>query len=348
MKVKRVILIISVFLIFITLVGAYASNEKQNIEEVYNILNSTNSSELTGCCSVACQLEGNNGLFSFRRDAPNNADIHIEKIDWHGKPAIKQYKTDGGYFCQVIVTNDGWVIGYGGIDDGIDNQRIENITADVVLNNNIDNGSLEKIENIKKNYGIGHTLIKSPDGTYGVAMVGTKFTGKLNPGDYISVPNKPSYVRTGNMQLNTSDKIEEMNKLATSDMFGLTRRDVTTFSYYQVNNSTYQGNNTDIYISNDDGSMYGMNTGKLYDDVYLNDTVFKKEDIPISPKYATLGSINFTDSNVDNPSGGFDIDSVTGTVFYFLFTLHICCLIVFIIRFINKYRYMQKRKRGRR
>lgn len=348
MKVKRAIFIISVFLIFITLVGAYASNEKQNIDEVFNILNNTNSSELTGCCSVACQLEGNNSLFSFRRDAENSADIHIEEIDWHGKPAIKQYKTDGGYFCQVIITNDGWVIGYGGIDDGIDNQRIENITADIVLNNSIDNSSLQKIENIKRSYGLGHTLIKSPDGTYGVAMAGTTFNGKLNPGDYISVPNRPHYVRTGNIQLNTSDKIKTMTELATSDMFGLSRRDVTTFSYYQVDNSTYKGNNTDIYISNDDGSMYGMNTGNLRDDVYFNNTVFKKEDIPISPKYATLGSVNFTDSNVDTPSEGFNLDSVTQPVFYFFFTLHICCLIVFVIRFINKYRYTKRRMRGRR
>ncbi len=348
MKIKRVIFVISVFLIFITLVGAYAVNEEQNINEVFTILNSTNSSELTGCCSVVCQLEGNNSLFSFRRDAENGADIYIEKIDWHGKPAIKQYKTDGGYFCQVIITNDGWVIGYGGIDDGVDNQQIENITADVVLNNNIDNGSLEKIEKIKNRYGLGHTVIKSPDGTYGVAMSNTKFTGKLNPGNYISIPNRPHYVRTGDIRLDAPDKIATMTKLATSDLFGISRRDVTTFSYYQVDNHTYKGNITDIYISNDDGAMYGMDSAKLYDDVYLNNTVFKKEDIPISPKYATLGSINFTESNGDMLSGMFDLDPVTGTVFYFFFTLHICCFIVLLIRFINKFRYARRRRRGGR
>ena len=351
MKLKRIIFIVSIFLIFISIIGAYASSEDQSIDDVFNILNNTNSTELTGCCSVVCQLDGNNSITSFRRDAENGADIYIEKINWHGKPAIKQYKTDAGYFCQVIVTNDGWVIGYGGIDDGIDNQRIENITAQLVTNNKIDKSSLGRIQEIKNGYGLGHTVIKDPDGNYGVAMATTQFTGKLNPGDYLSVPNRYSYVRTGDIPLNDTDKVKTMTELASSDMFGLTRRDITTFYYHNVTNSTFDGNITSVYVSNDDGSMYGMDTGSYRDDVYFNHTLFKKENIPISPKYTTLGTMEFGEQ-ASEPHFGIDIvsplESLTGAIFYVLFAIHISCIIVFIIRLINNYRYAKRREQRRR
>ena len=60
---------------------------------------------------------------SYRRDANLTADIHIEQVDWHGHPAIKQYKTDHGYFNHIIVTNDGWVIGLGGVDAGEESRK---------------------------------------------------------------------------------------------------------------------------------------------------------------------------------------------------------------------------------
>ena len=123
---KRVLLIFSIFIIFIFALGAYSANDNPTYEDIVEMLQNTNSTDLTGCCSVVCQLDGNNSIMSFRRDAKYSANINIEEIDWHGKPAIKQYKTDQGYFCQVIVTSDGWTVGYGGLDDGPDNEHVEN------------------------------------------------------------------------------------------------------------------------------------------------------------------------------------------------------------------------------
>ena len=132
MNLKRFILIISVVLILASILAVSASDYHHDINEVKYLLDNTDESELTGCCSVVLQLDGNNSILSFRRDSETPADIFIEEIDWHGHKAIKQYKTNGGYFCQVIITQEGWVIGYGGIDDGDDNKKIEEINLKIL------------------------------------------------------------------------------------------------------------------------------------------------------------------------------------------------------------------------
>lgn len=289
---KRVLLILTAIILCISIMGVCASDFHQDINEIKQILDETDTSDLTGCCSVVLQLDGTDSIISFRRDANLSADIHIEQVNWSGVQAIKQYKIDGGYFCQVIVTEDGWVIGYGGIDDGIDNEKIENITAGMINNENkIDEKDLEQIEEIKAAYELGHVVIKSPDGHYGVATATNHFTGKLKPGDYISMPNRYKYSRSGEIPMNTTDKINETIKLATSDVFGLERRDITTFDFHHVDDLTFSGNVVDIYLSNDDGSMFGMETGDKYDDVFFNNKTFKGDEIPIAPKYESIGSV---------------------------------------------------------
>lgn len=298
MNLKRLFLFISVILMFVSILGVCAHDYSQDINEVKYILDNTDESELTGCCSVVLQLDGNNSILSFRRDANLSADIFIDEIDWHGHKAIKQYKTNGGYFCQVIITEDGWVIGYGGIDDGPDNEKIEEISSTMVNENNtINEKTLSQIEKIKADYGLGHIVIKAPNGNYGFATATNHKVGKLSPGDYVSMPNRYQYSRAGDIPLNTTDKISVMTELAISDMFGLTRRDVTTFYFHNVTNSTFDGNVVDIYLSNDDGSMFGMSTGSLNDDVYLHNQTFKGSDIPIAPKYEKIGVVEF-----DHPS----------------------------------------------
>lgn len=290
MNFKKSILILGIILLFSSLIAVSATSSQQNIHDIQSIIENNNESDMTGCCSVVLQLEGNNSIMSFRRDAENYADIYIEKIDWHGKEAIKQYKTSGGYFCQVIITSDGWVIGYGGIDDGVDNEKIENITAGMITDDNsIPEDGLEQIQEIKAAYKLGHVVIKAPNGNYGIATATTHFTGKLEPNDYISIPNRYTYFRSGDVLANATDKIATMNRLAISDGFGLTRRDVTTFEF------TCEGdkNVTNVYLSNDDGSYWGMTTGDLADNVNFTGNVIQAGDIPIAPNYTSLGNITF-------------------------------------------------------
>ena len=284
---------------------------------------------------------GNDSIFGFRRDAKYAADILIEEINWHRKPAIKQYKTDGSYFSQVIVTNDGWFVGYGGQDDGEDSQRIENITANMVTNGIIDNASLEQIQQIKQLYGKGHVLIKAPDGTYGVAMRNTYFTGHLDPGEYISIPNQPGYIRSGSMQMNVSDPIRAMHELETTDSFGVDRRDITVFDFHHVENDTFRGNITNITLSNDAGSVYNIKpSGQIFDDLHFNGTVFKGENIPIAPSYQSVGVIEYSEPFEDSSSG-----FVFNVFFYLVILVLILILFVLVIRLVNKIRYARKRKR---
>ena len=294
---KRSIFILGIFLILVSVLSVCASDNQQNIYEIQQILDETNASDLTGCCSVALQLDGNNSMFSFRRDANLTADIYIEEIDWHGIPAIKQYKTEGDYFCQVIITSNGWTIGYGGIDDGPDNEKIEEITSQMITDDNsISEDGLVQIQQIKEPYKLGHLLIKAPNGNYGVAFSDNHFKGKLEPGQYIVIPNREKYMDNGSLSLNTSDKVAAMIELAQSDAFGLTRRDITTYHFHTFENNTAKVNVTDAYLSNDDGSKWGMSTGGLVDNVYFNKTLFKAEDIPIAPNYQYMGNMTLHES----------------------------------------------------
>lgn len=346
MDFKKSVFIFSLVLLFVSIIAASASSV-ENTHDIQSILENYNESDMTGCCSVVLQMDGNNSMFSFRRDAGNAADIYIEKINWHGKEAIKQYKTSAGYFCQVIITNDGWVIGYGGIDDGDDNKKIENITGSMVNDNNtISESGLEQVQAIKAAYGLGHLLIKAPNGNYGIATADTHFTGKLNPGEYVSIPNKYSFFRSGNIDLNTSDKVEAMANLAISDGFGLTRRDVTTFNFECGNES----NVTDVYLSNDDGSMWGMSTGGLCDNVNFTGKYIKAEDIPIAPKYSHLGNVTFSGENQTNNANA--TVSIGGTFDYIssMFVTKLVVILLVIIAFVSYHivrvsRYRQRYRR---
>ncbi|WP_407454487.1 hypothetical protein [Methanobrevibacter sp.] len=292
MNVKKKILVLSIILIFVSVIGVYASDIQQNNYDTQAIMDNFDEDDLTGCCSVVCQLNDNSSIMSFRRDAKFGADIHIENIDWHGIPAIKQYKVDGGYFCQVIVTNEGWIIGYGGIDDGSDNEKIENITSTMISNDSsISEDGLKQIQEIKHLYKMGHVIIKAPNGNYGIATANETFTGHLEDGEYVSIPNRIRFFRSGNLTLNSTDKIADMAQLATSDAFGLVRRDISTFYFHPTEDG--DSNVTDIYISNDDGSVFGLNCLEDRDDVYINNTVIKAEDIPVAPDYKQIGSYVF-------------------------------------------------------
>ena len=305
MDFKKTLLMLCIIVFFSSVIAVSANTSQDNVHDLQSILENNNESDMTGCCSVVLQQDGNNSIMSFRRDAGNAADIFIEKIDWHGKKAIKQYKTSEGYFCQVIITNDGWVIGFGGIDDGDDNVKIENITGNMIENqSSISESTLEQIQQIKASYGLGHIIVKAPNGDYGVATATTHYTGKLEPNQYISIPNRATYIRTGDVLPNATDKIKTMNNLAISDGFGLTRRDVTTFNFQCGNES----NVTDVYVSNDDGSYWGMSTAGLVDTVNFTGKIIKPDEIPIAPSYKHLGNVTFnSNDSASANSGSFDI-----------------------------------------
>lgn len=332
MNLKRFLLLLSIVLIFISIFGVYATSLSQNNQDIDYLLDNTDESELVGCCSVVLQLEGNNSVMSFRRDSNLTADIFIEEIDWHGMPAIKQYKTEEGYFCQVIITNNGWTIGYGGIDDGIDNEIIENITSTMITNDNsINEEKLHEIQEIKQKYQVGHLLIKAPNGNYGIATANTSFTGQLHPGDYVSIPNRESYFRSGSIPIGDSDKVKDVTELAATDKFGLSRRDITTFDYHSFRNETHMGNVVDIYLSNDNGSYNNLNCSLFRDDVHFKNKTFAAEDIPFCPNYQNLGSFESVHEIPDQPL--WVVLMVLASLVMFVIILYV--VIIRIVRYIR-------------
>lgn len=262
----------------------------QNSDDMPVIVPQNNESDMIGCCSIVLQLNGNDTLMSYRRDSDLDADIHIEKVDWHGYNAVKQYKTDNNYFCHVIVTSDGWVIGLGGTDDGIDNQIAENITANMINKDNvISQEDLKKIQQLKEPYGKGHVVIKAPNGNYGFATVDKLKTGKLAPGQFISIPNDYQFSRGDNISISTPDKIKEINNLSRSDMYGLDRREIITYDVH-IGDSN---NTTNIYASNEDGGLVGVDNSVYIDNIYVNDTLITGDSLPLAPDYKQIGSVTF-------------------------------------------------------
>ena len=291
MSLKKNIFILIIFLCVVSLFGAYLIFNEEN---TVSIAPDTNETDMIGCCSIVLQLDGNDTLMSYRRDSDLDADIHIENVNWHGYNVIKQYKTDNNYFCHVIVTSDGWVIGLGGTDDGVDNQIAENITAGMINENNtISKKDLKKIQELKEPYGKGHVVIKAPNGNYGFATVDKLKTGKLVPGQFISIPNDYQYSRGDNITLDVEDKIGAINNLSRSDLYGVDRREIVTYDVQIGKNN----NTTVIYVSNEDGLLVGVDNSIYIDDIYLNDTLISAEDIPLAPDYKKIGSFTFSEQN---------------------------------------------------
>lgn len=343
MSLRHKIFIFAIIILFSSLIAVSAGESQFVVHDIQSILQDNDVDDMTGCCSVFLQEDGANAMMAFRRDAKSADDIYIEKVKWHGKDAIKQYKKTGGYFCQVIITSDGWMIGYGGTDDGPDNELIENITGEMIEKNNaITEDGLAKIEEIKKPYKIGHVVVKTPTGDYGLATDKGHFTGKLKPGDYISMPNRYTYFRSGNITFNSSsDKVKTMNELAITDGFGLTRRDVTTFDF----NVTNEANTTTMYISNDDGSTHGMVCGEMYDNVIFNGTTTNGEDIPIAPTYKKLGNMSFDNNYTDTTSIGYKLSTI---IFYTLTAVIIAVVIFGSYRLVKNVMRQRRRREPRR
>jgi len=334
MNLRKQFLILSIFIIFIFACGTFTASNLDNSEDLHVTSDFSNQTDVFGCCSIVLQLDGNDTMMSYRRDSNVTADVYIEKVNWHGIPAIKQYKEEYGYFNHVIVTHDGWVIGLGGIDDGKDSEICENITAGMINDDYIiSERALAKIQDIKKPYGRGHVVIKAPNGNYGFANVDKLKTGTLKPGQYISIPNNYSLSRSGNLSLNSTDLVGEMTKLSQLDKYGLDRREIVTYDF----KTTEKGNITDIYVSNEDGSQVGANYTECIDDIHFNNTVIKGSDIPIGPNYKSLGSIEFT---------GELTTASKGTVLMVLiaFVIFVALLFFVVLKFVRFIRHKIRRR----
>lgn len=251
-----------------------------------------------GCCSFYLQVSNNESIAGFRRDATNALNIYIESVDWHGRTAIKQYKTAYSYFFHSITTSDGWMVGTGGIDNPTINRAIENLAGVMVNSNSINKSILNKIRYYEQRLGLGHFSIKAPDGRFAVVWAGGYKTGKLNPGEFLSCPNLASCYRHGTYAKYGSDLITAAVKIGATDSFGVNRRDITVFHWKSTTSKYFKTTSSvEVYASNDNGKLVGRSTAYLKDNIYFKNKFFSKNSLPQSTNKKFLGKQNF--GNID-------------------------------------------------
>lgn len=252
----------------------------------------------TGCCSFYLQVSATESVAGFRRDATNALNIYIKNVKWHGRTAIKQYKLGNSYFFHSITTSDGWMIGTGGIDNPAINRAIENLAGQIVKANKIKSSYLKKIQNYEKRLGLGHFSIKAPDGRYAVVWLNGYWTGKLKPGEYISVPNVKSCYRHGTYDKFSSDPVKAAVKVGATDVYGVNRRDITVFHWKSTEDKNFKITSVvKTYASNDNGKLVGRSTAALKDNIYYKNKFISKYKLPSSPNMKYLGIHKF--GNID-------------------------------------------------
>lgn len=269
------------------------SFEFDEIKSTYQV----NPTAEWGCCSFYLQISDTESIGGFRRDATNAADLYIKTVEWYGRTAIKQYKLADGYFFHIIITSDGWMIGTGGMDNPSVNKAIENLAGKMVKSNKIINSYLKKIRDYKRIWGMGHFSIKAPDGRYAVVWEDGYWTGKLNPGEYISIPNYQSYYRHGKYK--TFDKIplKAAVKVGATDKYGINRRDITVFHWKSTTKNFKTTSYVKTYAANDAGNYVGRYTSNLKDNIRYKGKFISKDKLPDAPNLKGIGKYNF--GNID-------------------------------------------------
>lgn len=304
MKSKIILLIVgilSLLLLFSIIVSGISTKIESNLQNTVTLnkaskLNSTNENNAgftsrdtlneTGCCSVLIHVGPGRDVLSYRRDSVNSADIIIDKMNFNGQTAIKEYKTQRGYFTHTIITENGWIIGIGGKDDPNTTIRLEQIASDIISKGYIEKRDIEKANTIIEKNGWGHFLIKAPDDNVGITAcdyrVHKSMTQlfKMKDGDYVKVPNNPRYYDKGKFNSFSKDPDDAAIKIIGTDIYGQSRKDVITYDY--------NSKKVDIWASFDGGALLGGISGCPDDIQYLGDKINGK-DLPLIPGKKFLG-----------------------------------------------------------
>ena len=252
----------------------------------------------TGCCSFYVQVSNSEGVAGFRRDSTYAASLYLKVCKWHGRTAIKQYKTAHTYFFHSITTSDGWMMGTGGADNPGINKAIENLAGKMVKSGKITKSYLKKIQRYERILGIGHFAIKAPNGKYAVVWKNGIKMGKLKAGEYMSVPNSPYCFRHGTYAKFNTNPAKAALKIGATDVFGVNRRDITIYHWKATTDKNYKTTSkVTVYAANDNGHLMGRSTGHLKDNIYFKGKFISKNKLPKTPKMKKLGVHSF--GNID-------------------------------------------------
>ena len=253
---------------------------------------------LSECSSIVLHVSDNEGVISVRRDATNPVDITIESGHWGDIEYQKQYKTSDGYFAHAIVTSNGWLIGNGGITDGSVFRQIESIASEMVVNNVISDSYLSRIYSIMSRYSLGHFVIKSSDGTYGVVFNDRYHVSKLQPGQFVVCPNVYSMSQKGTYDSSLSP-VDAGIRLGYTDSYGVNRRNLMTYHWKLTTSPNGLSYSVDSYASNDNGAGVGRSTSSLADNIYYYGKYISRGSLPVTPNKMYLGTHVFDKSAVE-------------------------------------------------
>lgn len=244
------------------------------------------------CCSFIIQEQDQETIYGFRQDAPlNGKGVVINEMEWNGMYILKQeIESDHAYFFHSIITENGWVIGEGGSQYNQSSRNIEQIAAEMVINNDISQNSLNKIKNILYGYGYGHFIIKAPDGRYGISFMDNCLTGKLQVGQYIVIPNDYKYYHKGNYKNYASNPVNAIVSLCSYDYSGLSRRNLYIYDYNAKETIYGVFKGVDIYVTNDNGYNVGLDTSKIVTHFYYKGKYFDASSVPQMPGKLFVGT----------------------------------------------------------
>ena len=299
-------------LLLFTSVMAFSPTDKFNNFNPYNTFNidknilelpsiggngaASNASDLgngTGCSSVIVHVTQGHDVVSYRRDANNSADTIIENMSFNGQNAIHEYKIQGGYFTHVIITENGWIICIGGKDDPDINKELEKLGSGIISRGSIQQSDIDEANAIVKQDRWGHFLIKSPDNTVAVTSYDSRIISspanmtdifKMNDGDYVKLANNPSFFVHSQFNKFSNDPVDAAIKIVGEDTYGLDRRDVTTYEFTDVNNTT----KVNVWASFDGGALLTGARGSPDNVLFFGNETYAK-DLPTIPNKKFLG-----------------------------------------------------------
>jgi hypothetical protein len=243
----------------------------------------------SGCCSVLVHVKKGYDVFAFRRDATYAANLYIKRSKWYGKDTIKEYKTVHGYFFHTIVSTGGWIVATGGPDIPSLNRKLEALAGRTSVSGHITHSTLNSAYSILRREGMGHFIIKAPNGNVGLVIYNGGRTKealfKMGNGNYVSVPNSPSYYRSG--YTSTVNPVSSAIHLETTDRWGANRRNIIT---YQVMNTNYI-TQVKIWASTCRGTP---------DNIYFGGKKIGKYTLPKIPNKKYIGQVNLQNLHVSS------------------------------------------------
>ena len=251
------------------------------------VINTSNG----GCTSVLIHVKKGYDILSYRRDSGYPADIIIDKVNFNGQAAIKEYKTQNGYFTHTIITKNGWIISIGGKDDSTTNKYLEKLGSDIISKGYIEKKDVRQANTVIKQSGWGHFVIKSPDDNVGIAAYDYRLSYsttrlfKMKDGDYIKVPNNPRYYNSGKFNKFNDNPVDAAIKITGKDIYGQDRRNIITYECTDDNNLE----NVNIWASFDGGALLRGNGGNPDNILYMGKRIARGE-LPKIPGKKFLGS----------------------------------------------------------